>query len=202
MISRSLAFFDRRGTTLLASGLFIGLALQPVAHAIWPLLPTLVFLLTAATMLRIDWPQVLAHARHPRRIGLLVLWALVVSPVLMAAITQLIDLPAGLAQALVLWAASPPLMSLPAIALLMGLDGALALLVMVTATFLMPLTLPPLLLGLMGLDLGIGIMPLMLRLAEFVGGAAAVAGLLRWWLGRERLARYGTEISGVNVFLL
>ncbi len=171
MVSGFLAFFDRRGTTLLASGLFIGLLLQPVAHAIWPLLPTLVFLLTAATMLRIEWPQVIAHARHPLRIGLLVLWALVVSPILMAAIVQMLGVPLGLGQALVLWAASPPLMSLPAIALLLGLDGALALLVMVAATFLVPVTLPPLLLGLMGLDLGIGIMPLMARLAVFVGGA-------------------------------
>jgi len=124
MVSGFLAFFDRRGTALLASGLFIGLLLQPVAHAIWPLLPTLVFLLTAATMLRIEWPQVIAHARHPLRIGLLVLWALVVSPILMAAIVQMLGVPLGLGQALVLWAASPPLMSLPAIALLLGLDGA------------------------------------------------------------------------------
>src|SRR5689334_165701 len=142
MIFRFLAFFDRYGTILLASGLFVGLALQPVAHAIWPLLPTLVFLLTAATMLRIDWPQVIMHARHPLRIALLVLWALVILPVLMAAVTEILGVSRGLAQALVLWAASPPLMSLPAIALLLGLDGALALLVMVTATFLMPLTLP------------------------------------------------------------
>jgi len=202
MISRFLAFFDRHGTMLLASGLFIGLLLQPVAHAIWPLLPALVFLLTAATMLRIDWPQVIGHARHPLRIGLLVLWALAVSPVLMAAIVQILGLPTGLARSLVLWAASPPLMSLPAIALLLGLDAALALLVMVAATFLVPLTLPPLLLGLMGLDLGIGIGPLMTRLAVVVGGAGAAAGLLRWSMGRERLRRLGTEISGINVLLL
>lgn len=202
MISRFLAFFDRHGTTLLASGLFIGLALQPVAHGIWPLLPTLVFLLTAATMLRIDWPQVIAHARHPVRIGVLVLWALVVSPVMMAAATQILGLPTPLAQALVLWAASPPLMSLPAIALLMGLDGALALLVMVAATFLMPFSVPPLLLGLMGLNLGIGIAPLMLRLAVFVGGAGLLAAALRWRVGPERLRRHGAEVSGINVLLL
>jgi bile acid:Na+ symporter, BASS family len=202
MISRFLAFFDRHGTTLLASGLFVGLVLQPLAHAIWPLLPTLVFLLTAATMLRIDWPQVISHARRPLRIALLVAWSLVVSPVLMAALVRMLGPPMGIAQALVLWAASPPLMSLPAIALLLGLDGALALLVMVTATFLVPLTLPPLLLGLMGLDLGIGIAPLMARLAMFVGGAAALAGLLRWRMGRERLARHAPEISGINVLLL
>jgi BASS family bile acid:Na+ symporter len=202
MISRFLAFFDRQGTRLLASGLLIGLILQPVAHAIWPLLPALVFLLTAATLLRIDWPQVIAHARHPLRIGLLVVWALVVSPVLMAAIVRILGVPTGLAQSLVLWAASPPLMSLPAIAFLLGLDAALALLVMVAATFLVPLSLPPLLLGLMDLDLGIGIGPLMARLAVVVGGAGAAAGLLRWRLGRDGLRRSGTEISGINVLLL
>lgn len=202
MISGFLAFFDRHGTRLLASGLFIGLILQPLAHAIWPLLPALVFLLTAATMLRIDWPLVIAHARHPLRIGLFVLWALGISPVLMAAIVGILGVPTGLAQSLVLWAASPPLMSLPAIALLLGLDAALALLVMVAATFLVPLALPPLLLGLMGLDLGIGIGPLMARLAAVVGGAGTAAGLLRWYLGRERLRRLGTEISGINVLLL
>ena len=202
MIAGFLAFFDRHGTKLLASGLFIGLILQPLAHAIWPLLPALVFLLTAATMLRIDWPQVIAHARHPLRIGLFVLWALGMSPVLMAVIVRILDAPVGLAQSLVLWAASPPLMSLPAIALLLGLDAALALLVMVAATFLVPLTLPPLLLGLMDLDLGIGIGPLMARLAVVVGGAGAASGLLRWYLGRDRLRRLAAEISGINVLLL
>jgi len=202
MIFRFLAFFHRHGTSLLASGLFVGLALQPLAHAIRPLLPSLVFLLTAATMLRIDWRQVIAHARHPLRIALLLVWALGISPVLMAAVTRILDLPTGLAQALVLWAASPPLMALPAIALLLGLDGALALLVMIAATFLMPLTLPPLLLGLMGLDLGIGIAPLILRLTVFVGGAGVLAGLLRWRLGGEGLRRHSAEISGTNVFLL
>jgi hypothetical protein len=202
MIFGFLAYFDRHGTRLLASGLLIGLVLQPVAHAIRPLLPALVFLLTAATFLRIGWPQVIAHARRPLRIAMLAAWALVVSPMLMAAVVQMLGLPGGLAQALVLWAASPPLMSLPAIAVLLGLDGALALLVMLAATFLMPLSAPPLLLGLMGLDLGVGIASLMARLAMFVGGAAAVAGLLRWRLGRDRLARHATEISGINVLLL
>jgi bile acid:Na+ symporter, BASS family len=202
MILRSLAFLGRHGAGLLASGLFIGLAAPPLAHAIWPLLPALVFLLTAATMLRIDWPQVFAHARRPGRIALAVVWALMVSPVLIAAAARGLGLPDGLAEALVLWAASPPLMSLPAIAILMGLDAALALLVMVTATFLMPLTLPPLLLGLMGLKVGISIGALMARLTVFIVGAAAVAGLLRWLLGPERLARRATEIGGLNVLLL
>lgn len=202
MIPRCLAFLGRNGASFLASGLFIGLALPPVAQAIKPLFSVLIFLMTTAIMLTIDWPRVRIHARHPGRVALVVLWTLIVSPMLVAVAVRALGLPQGLAHGLVLWAASPPLMALPAVALLMGLDGALALLVMVTATFLVPLTLPPLLLGLIGVNLAIGILPLMGRLAFFIVGAAAVAAVVRRVAGPERVERYRTEISGFNVLLL
>lgn len=202
MIPRCLAFLGRNGASFLASGLFIGLALPPVAHAIKPLFSVLIFLMTTAIMLTIDWPRVRTHARHPGRVALVVLWTLVVSPMLVAVAVRTLNLPTGLAHGLVLWAASPPLMALPAVALLMGLDGALALLVMVTGTFLVPLTLPPLLLGLMGIKLAIGILPLMGRLGFFIVGAALLAAAIRRVVGPARLERYRTEISGFNVLLL
>ena len=202
MILRFLSFLGRHGAGLLAAGLFVGLALPDAAHALRPLLPTFIFLLTAATMLRIDWGRVIAHARRPDRIALVVVWSLAVSPIAMATTTGLLGVPRPLAEALVLWAASPPLISMPAIAFLMGLDAALALLVTVAATLLMPLTLPPLVEGLIGIDLGIGISSLMVHLALFVLGAVALAALLRRLIGAERLGRHGTELNGINVLLL
>ena len=80
MISRCLAFLGRNGASFLASGLFIGLALPPAAHAIKPLFSILIFLMTTAIMLTIDWPRVRAHARRPGRVALVVLWSLIVSP--------------------------------------------------------------------------------------------------------------------------
>jgi len=180
----------------------VGLALPPLAHAMAPLLSTFVFVITTSIMLRIEWPEVASHARRPLRIALVVLWALVVSPILTAALARLGDLPPNLSEALVVWSASPPLTSLPAIATLMGLDAALSLLVMVFGTFLMPLTLPPLVLGLIGLDLGIDILPLMERLAVFVLGAAVLAFKLRRIIGVERLDRHAREINGLTVLLL
>ncbi|HVM78198.1 MAG TPA: hypothetical protein VMU06_04225 [Stellaceae bacterium] len=202
MILRALAYLDRHGPVLLAAGLAVGLALPPLAHAMAPLLPIFVFAITTSIMLRIEWPRVAFHARRPLRIALVVLWALVVSPVLIAAVARLLGLPAGLSQALVVWCASPPMTSLPAIAMLMGLDASLSLLVMVFGTFLMPLTLPPLVLGLIGLDLGIAMLPLMERLALFVLGAGVLALVLRRVIGVARLDRRAREINGFNVLLL
>src|SRR5258708_1538890 len=69
-------------------------------------------------------------------------------------------------------------------------------------TFLMPFTLPPLVLGLIGLELGIGILPLMRNLVLFIGGAALVAATLRHFAGAERLRRHAVELSGLSMLVL
>jgi bile acid:Na+ symporter, BASS family len=199
---RMLAFLGRHGTRLLAGGLFIGLLLPPLAALLRPTLPTLIFLLTAASLLGIEWTALVAHARRPGLVALILLWSLVATPIVAALAARLAGLPAPLTQGLVLWAASPPLISVAAIALLLGLDGALALLLMVVGVLLMPLTLPPLVLGLIGLRLDIGILPLMARLGLFVGAAVLAAAALRRIIGPERLRRAAVEINGANVLIL
>jgi predicted Na+-dependent transporter len=202
MVLRGLALVGRHGTWFLAVGLFIGLLAPPLATLLRPTLAVLIFMLTAATFLGTDWAALAAHARRPGRLLIVLAWTLLAAPVLTVLAARLIGLPEPLAQGLVLWAASPPLISVPAIALLLGLDGALALLVMVAGTFIMPFTLPPLVLGLIGLDLGIGIVPLMLRLALFIGGAALSAAVLRRLIGGAWLRGHALELSGLNVLIL
>ena len=199
---RLLAVLGRYGTWFLAGGLFIGLLAPPLAALLRPALSGLIFLLTTATFLSIDWPTLSAHARRPMLLMVMLAWTLVAVPVVTALALRLTDLPVPLAQGLVLWSASPPLTAAPAIALLLGLDGALALLLMVTGTFIMPFTLPPLVLGLIGVKLGIGILPLMRNLVLFIGGAMAIATAIRWLLGTERLRRRRLELSGFNVLIL
>ncbi len=202
MMLRPLALLGRHGTWFLAIGLFVGLMLPPLATWVRPALNTLIFLLTATSFLAIDWPALAAHARRPVLLALVLAWSLVAAPIVMASAARALGLPVPLAQGVVLWAASPPLISVPAIALLLGLDGALALILMVSGIFLMPFTLPPLVLGLIGLKLGIGILPLMRSLALFVGGAALLAAALRRLIGAERLRRHALELSGLNVLIL
>lgn len=202
MMLRPLALLGRHGTWFLAIGLFTGLVLPPLATLVRPALNALIFLLTVAAFLGIDWTALAAHARRPLVLALVLGWTLAVAPVAAALAARALSLPLPLAQGLVLWAASPPLISLPAIALLLGLDGALALILMVSGIFLMPFTLPPLVLGLIGLKLGIGILPLMEKLVLFIGGAALLAAALRRLIGIERLRRHALELSGLNVLIL
>jgi BASS family bile acid:Na+ symporter len=202
MLTRLLAFLGRHGTVFLAGGLFIGLLLPSLAAWLRPVLSVFIFCLTTATFLGIDWPAIRAHARHPVLIALILAWTMLAVPVLTTAAARFAGLPPALAQGLVLWAASPPLTAAPAIAMLMGLDAALSLLLMVAGTFLVPLTLPPLVLGLIGLELQIGIVELMRNLALFIGGAWLAAMAIRYLFGAERLRRNRLVISGVNVFIL
>jgi len=201
-ILRFLALLGRHAAFFMAGGIFVGLALPGLAAWLRPLLPSFVFLLAAATMIRIDGPEILAHVGRPLRLGLILLWGLVLSPIVTAALVTGLPLPPGLAHAIVIWSASPALISSPAIAFLLGLDGSLALLVMVAGSFLMPLTLPPLVLGLLGVHLELGIAALMLRLTLFIGGAAALAAIARRLLGAARIVRRRDELGGGNVVLL
>jgi BASS family bile acid:Na+ symporter len=200
---RFLAFCGRRGTMLLALGFFVGIVVPPLASLLKPLLGTFVFLLTAATMLGVDWAALGAHLKKPWLLALVIAWTMIGAPVLTAAALHVLPaLPAPLAKALVLWAASPPLISVPTIAALFGLDPALALIVWALGTFLTPISVPILVLGLIGLPLDIGVLHLILNLALFVGGAAALAGVTRALVGARRIARNRDAVAGLNVVLL
>jgi BASS family bile acid:Na+ symporter len=129
-------------------------------------------------------------------------WSLLLSPAIMYAAVRAIGAPEGLGRALVLWAAAPTLTSAPALAYVLGLDAALALLMMVAGTLLHPLTLPPLALGLLGIDLAIGVAPLMARLALFVSGTVAAAWAVRRLAGPAAIERHDLEIGGVCIALL
>jgi bile acid:Na+ symporter, BASS family len=92
--------------------------------------------------------------------------------------------------------------AVPAFALMLGLDAALALVAMVATSLLLPLVQPPLALWMLGVELEIGLLALMARLALFVGGATLVAVIVRLWAGPQRIARAGSAIGGVVVLML
>src|SRR3546814_14903980 len=76
-------------------------------------------------------------------------------------------------------AAAPPILSAAPIAMILGLDGALALVVGLIATLLTPLTVPPLAFVLLGLELDLGAMEFMARLGVAVVVAVAAAVVIR-----------------------
>ncbi|MCC7426098.1 MAG: hypothetical protein IT557_04275 [Alphaproteobacteria bacterium] len=201
-IAALLRHLARHGSTMLPLGLLAGLCLPPVAALLRPALAPVVLALLTCVLLRIDFAAVVGYARRPALIGTITLWVLVLSPVLVDRVTTQLPLAPGVSAAIVLMSAVSPMMSAPAFARILGLDGPLTLVVAVLATMLMPFSAPPMVLGLIGLRLNMSALEFTLRLGLVVGSPLLAAVVLRFWLGAERLARRGREIDGGIVLLL
>lgn len=202
MLIRAFEWMERRSAILLAGGVFIGLISQDLAAFCRPFLSPSIFILFLATVLRLEWSQVLWRLRRPARPLLILAATMVGAPLIMEAAINLVGAPEFLRTPLVLIASSPPLISVPAFALLLGLDAPLALVVMVAGFALQPAIQPPVALALLGIQLNIGLGPLMVRLTVFIGGAFAAAAALRWLAGDERIRRHGTALGGIVVLML
>ena len=89
-----------------------------------------------------------------------------------------------------------------AISLILGLDAALAVIVMVIATALVPFTLPPLALMLLNIEIQMSLAEFMGRLALMVGVAFGGALLVRWRISNETLRANSRLIDGCSVMAL
>jgi bile acid:Na+ symporter, BASS family len=201
-MSRLLAFLGGHATWVLFVGVFLGLALPSLATLARPLLGPAVALLLTATLVRVDWRVMLDTLRRPGLVAVIVAWLLLGAPLATATVLVLVPLPGPLTTALVLMAAAPPILSAAPIAMILGLDGALALVVGLLATLLTPLTVPPLALALLGLELDLGVGEFMTRLAVVVAIAVAAAAVIRRAIGRERLPRVARHLDGAVVIVM
>jgi bile acid:Na+ symporter, BASS family len=194
-------FLGRHAVVALAAALFVALLLPGVASLARPLLTPTVLLMLTVSVMRVD----VARVRRPAAPGTLVLtllWVLVLGPAAVWAAAMALGLPDALTRALVVWAASPPLVSAVAIATILGFDGAAALVLMVAGNALFPFTLPPVVLALLGIQVDVPVLELSFRLLGYVAAAAAVAMAVRRLAGTARLARMGAELDGVMVVLM
>ncbi len=204
---RPLAFIGRHATKFMAAGVLVGFLVPPLAALAKPLLaPTLVIPLALA-LVRLDWGAMADFRRRPALVVALVAFMLGVSPLLVWAITTpalVLGLPAGLREALILMAASSPIISNIAIALFVGLDAALAAVVVVFSTAVVPFTLPPLSLALLDVELALSLPAFMARLAALVGSAFVIAWLVRRVVAPSTLDAWREPIDGlavVNLFV-
>ncbi|UUX49072.1 hypothetical protein NUH88_16905 [Nisaea acidiphila] len=199
---RILQYLGRRAALVMALGVFIGLALPDLATVAKPLLaPTVIFMLTLA-MTRTDASSL---GRTSRRVGtnlIALLWLLVVTPCLFHFALTWMQVPEALAIPLLIWSGSPPLVTVPVIALIIGLDAAGALFLMIVSTFTFPFVLPGLLFWLTGLDVELGAGALTLRLGLMIAGCALVATVLRRKLGPSLLREKSALIDGIAVLLM
>ena len=196
------AALGQYGTRVLFVSVFAGLLLPDLASLLRPLLPPGVAAILALGLVRIEWASMVSYARRPILVGLVVAWLMVAAPVAVWVVFKLFALPDALETAVVLMACAPPILGSIAIALLLGLDAPLAIVCGLVSTLLTPITVPPLALELLGLALDVSTLEFMLRLATLVLSSFLAAVLIRRWLGKERLASWGTEINGSIVLVM
>jgi BASS family bile acid:Na+ symporter len=198
----ALQALSRHAATVLAVGVFVGLVLPDLAGWMRPLLPPAVAGLLFLALLRIDWQELSRHLSRPLIGALLCAWFLIATPVLMWAAVVIFAVEKGLATALILAAACPPIVSGPAMALLLRLDAPLMLVSVVSASLLVPFTVVVVSSHLIGVDLRIDAFELFLRLAFLIGGCVLTAVIARRLLGQTRLARCKDAFDITSVMLL
>ena len=191
-----------RATTLLPFSLALGIAFQDIAAAARPLVGPLAIVLLMLTLARTDWPRLRALLVRPGLAIVLALVQLILVPLIVWPIWRTLGLWPGLVAALSLSAMAPGIISAATTASFLRLDASLALLLTLITNFLVPFTLPPLALGLLGLDLKLSVVDLSLRLAFIAGTALAGAMLIRRWLGPERLHGNSATLDGLAVIVL
>jgi BASS family bile acid:Na+ symporter len=199
---RLLALSARRGSLLLAVGIFGGVASPALAAAFKGVIAPTVLMMMTLVLLRVDLAGTLAHLRRPVRTGAIIAFLLLACPVLTWAVVAPMHLDAGITAGLVIFATGCAATSSPAFARMVGLDPELSLAVTLATTFLVPLTAPPMVLLLLGVDLSIGTGAFMVRLGLIVGLPMLLSLLLRRLLGPARLLRRADALDGLLVWLV
>ncbi len=202
LLPSALVWLGRQGTRVLAASIFVGIAVPPFAALLKPYFPETVFVLLCLTFLRIEPRAVGAQLARPMVLVATVAWMILVIPLgcgLGLIALGLDRLVPGLTLALVLQVISPPLMSAPALAALLGLEAALSLTAMVLATLAAPLTAPLFAEALLGAAIGISPLLLGAKLCAFLAGSALIAAAIRRLAGAAWTARQKERIDGLNV---
>jgi BASS family bile acid:Na+ symporter len=199
---RFLAASARHGGALLAVGVFGGLLVPPLADALhWFIAPNVVMLMTLV-LLRVDVRGAVFHLRRPARLAAIIAFHALAAPVLVWAAIQPLALDPGIAGAMVIFATGCAATSGAAFARLVGLDAELTLLATLATTLLVPLTAPPMVHALIGIDLALSLPEFVWRLALVVAAPLALSLGIRRWAGPARLAPLGPALDGVVVWIL
>ena len=186
----------------MATGVLLGLVVPPLAALARPLLVTTLFLPLALALARLEWGTLAAFRSRKTLIAATAAWLLLASPLLCAAIARAITHAGGapgLETSIVLMSAASPIVSGAAIALILGLDAPLAVVVVVVSTALVPFTLPAFAAEIAHVDVAIDVGALFLRMVLVVGGAFGLAAILRRVAGVAAIERARDAVDGFSV---
>lgn len=180
----------------------VGLAVPDLAAILRGWVVPISVVMVPLSVMRIDLAQLGRAFRPAWRVIAAALVALVLLPILTGLAGLILGLPGWLLTGLVLIAAAPPLSSSAAFAILLRIDPARVTAVSLMATVAAPATMWLVTKTLPGVGQGIDATALILRLALFIGGAFAMAFLVRQVLGKERIDRAAPAIDSLTILLV
>jgi bile acid:Na+ symporter, BASS family len=111
------------------------------------------------------------------------------------------NLDPGLVLGLAVMGAAPPIMSAPAVAMMLGLEPTLLLSAVLLTTLAAPLVAPLTVDIIAGAAVPLDVGVLIQRMALLVGGATLGAFLLRRWLGMETIRARKETFDGIGVLM-
>ncbi len=193
-------FFVRHSASVLAVTIFIGLLAPPLASALRPAITPIIAALVFLAMLRIPLASV-SRDRLPV-VAWVAIWLLILNPLLAALLTGLLMIPETQRVPIVLICCVPPILSAPALALLLRLDAALTLGIVTVVSLLCPVTLAVVPALLLELPADLDALSLFVRFALLIGGAFVAASVLRRALGAARVQSRAPEIDALGLLLL
>ena len=200
MILRGLELVAQRTTWVLAAGVFAGIAWQPLAGFFAPWLEAFIVMNLSLSMMRIEPVALRNYLRRPVLIATIFVFSMGIAPLVLWGFTSAAGIDGPVGAGIVFHALATPIMSGSALCILFGLDAALALIVTVLSYALVPFTLPPLALWLLGIELDVTVLELMWRLGRIVGVSFLIAFAARKMLGPDSLKAQASRMDGIMVF--
>ena len=198
------AFLGRYGTQGFALSICLGLTLPQFAAAARPLLAVTIFIFVMLTFARAETAAMRSVFQKPKALIIACVWLLLAPVVVIMLVLMGVgrgNLDPGLVLGLAIMAAAPPIMSAPAVAMLLGLEPTLLLSAVLVTTALAPLLSPILVEIVAGAAVPLDVSVLVQRLLLLIGGAMLGAFALRKVLGMERIRANRSTFDGIGVFM-
>jgi BASS family bile acid:Na+ symporter len=200
----TLSLIGRYGTQGFVVSLLVGLALPWLAAVARPLLGVAIFFFVMITFLRVDLRALIRLIRRPGALVLTCICLVLTPAAVVSAAVSVIGrgtLDPGLLLGLAILAAAPPMMSAPAIAMLLKVEPTLILAAVLSITVLSPLVSPIVTNLVAGAAVPLDVVALIQRLVLLIGGAVAAATVLRRLLGQERIHQHKASFDGLGVVM-
>lgn len=194
-----LRFVVAWATPLMLAGVAIGYFVPPLAAAARPLLTALIVATLSVAVMRTDLATLAGLVRRPLLPALHVGWLLAVSPALMHLTLLALPVAPALHGPLVLYAGSAAITSMPAFALLFGLDATFVLIGVTAAALTSPFTVPALAWLVMGDTLPLTPGAMFVRMAAIIAGSYVIGIALRRAFGAGRIAGWKLPLDAFFV---